>query len=110
MFKGLVSRVFRRSREEEEAEMKLRRHLDDSVACTLIRLVLENPGITNKALADKSRMDAVTVDEALSRLVGDGLVVQEPPEHAGYSIGEAAKTAVTRHLPLTYQCPGMMRE
>jgi hypothetical protein len=28
----------------------------------------------------------------------------------GYYIAEAAKAAVERHLPLNYQCPGMMRE
>jgi MarR family len=111
VLKEWLSAVFGGNKPDDEAEGKLKPYLHDGDACALLRLVLENPGITPDDLAKRSRIDKTAVENYLNGMVQDGLVVIEK-EGAGKGchIDGAAKAAVTEHLPLNYQCPGMMRE
>ncbi len=77
----------------------------------MLRLILENPGITPDDLAKRSRIDKTVVDGFLNGMVLNGLVtVEKEGTNAGHHIAGAAKAAVVEHLPLNYQCPGMRRE
>jgi predicted HTH transcriptional regulator len=99
------------NRRNDEAERKLEPYLRDDNARVLLRLVLENPDITPDSLAKRSRADKDLVNGHLDRMVTDGLIVIEKEgDSAGCHIAGAAKAAVAEHLPLNYQCPGMMRE
>lgn len=99
------------NRPNDEAERKLKPYLHDNDACILLRLVLENPGITPDDLAKRSRVDKARVNGYLDRMVSDGLIVIEKEGTGeGCHIAGAVKAVVVEHLPLNYQCPGMMRE
>ena len=96
---------------DDEARRKLEPWLRDGNACILLRLVLENPGIVPDDLAKRSRIDETVVEGCLKGMIRDGLVVIEKEgAGTGCHIAEAAKAVVAEHLPLNYQCPGMMRE
>ncbi len=88
-------------------EVRVRQAIADDQACILLRLVLENPGISPEQLADRARTDQAVVRQCLESHVAVGLIEQD--SGAGYSVTEAAKPAVIRHLPLNYQCPGLLR-
>ncbi len=108
MLKEWLMAVFGGNRQNDEAEGKLKPYLRDGDACILLRLVLENPGITPDDLAKRSRVDKALVNGYLDRMVPDGLIVIEKEgTAAGCHIAGAAKAAVAEHLPLNYQCPGM---
>jgi predicted transcriptional regulator len=95
----------------DDFERKLKPYLSDGNACVILRLVLENPGSTPDELAGRSRVDKAVVEGYLKGMLLNGLVtVEKEGTSAGYHIAGAAKTAVVEHLPLNYQCPGMMRE
>ncbi len=107
MLKDWFRRALGRSTKDDDIERKLGRYLTDGNACMLLRLVLENPGIPATSLAGRAHMNEDTAAACLKNLAGDGLIVFE---QAGYHIAGAAKAAVVKHLPLNYQCPGMLRE
>lgn len=103
--------VFGRTARNDDAEWRLKPYLCDDNACIILRLVLENPGITPDDLAKRSRIEKAAVDNYLNGMVQNGLVVIEKEGAVkGCHIAGAAKAAVAEHLPLNYQCPGMMRE
>ncbi|OPY28881.1 MAG: hypothetical protein A4E28_01268 [Methanocella sp. PtaU1.Bin125] len=90
---------------------KLERYLSDGDACALLRLVLENPGITAGQLDGRAGMGHDTVAAWLKKLADDGLIVTEcEAGQAGFHIAAGAKAAVVERLPLNYQCPGLRRE
>jgi hypothetical protein len=96
---------------EDDAEWKLKPYLCDGNACILLRLVLENPGIAPDELAKRSGVEKTAAENYLNGMILNGLVVVEKgATGSGCHITEAAKAAVVTHLPLNYQCPGMMRE
>lgn len=95
----------------DDVELRLRLCLKDERSCAVLRLILENPGITMDGLDRRSQMGRVVVEGYVNEFVAGGLVVPEKDgERTGYHIAGAAKAAVAEHLPLNYQCPGMMRE
>lgn len=111
MLKEWLRTMFGGDRQNDEAERKLKLYQHDGDACVLLRLVLENPGITPDDLAKRSRVDKALVNGYLDRMASDGLIVIEKEGNGtGCHIAGTAKTAVAEHLPLNYQCPGMMRE
>ena len=79
----------------------------DDRACVILKLVLENPGSSLEKLADRALAGQDELQTCLEHLLGAGLIEQD--SRAGYSVTEAAKLAVIRHLPLNYQCPGLLR-
>jgi predicted transcriptional regulator len=90
---------------------KLKPYLGDANACVILRLVLENPGITPADLTRRSQFDKTVVEGYLNEMILNGFVIVEKEGASpGYYIAETAKAAVADHLPLNYQCPGMMRE
>jgi len=98
-------------RREDDARRKLKPYLCDDNACIVLRLVLENPGIAPDQLASRSRIEAAAVENYLKELARDGLIIVEKGGAGeGCFIAPAAKAAVVEHLPLNYQCPGLMRE
>jgi hypothetical protein len=111
MLKEWLQAVLGRPGRSDEAGRKLEPWLRDGNACILLRLVLENPGIAPGELAKRSRVDEKVVQDCLNGMVRDGLVVIEKEgTGAGCHIAGDAKAAVAEHLPLNYQCPGMLRE
>jgi hypothetical protein len=111
VLKEWLQGVLGQNRRNNDAERKLKPWLRDSNACAILRLVLENPGITPDGLAKRSRIDKTVVEGFLNGMVLNGLVVVENDGvGAGYHIAGTAKAAVVEHLPLNYQCPGMRRE
>jgi predicted transcriptional regulator len=95
----------------DEIERKLKPCLRDERSCALLRLILENPGITIAGLARKSHLESVIIEGLVNGFIASGLVISEKEgKGTGYHIAGAAKAAVVRHLPLNYQCPGMMRD
>jgi DNA-binding IclR family transcriptional regulator len=80
---------------------------DDDEACSILRLVLENPGISSEKLVARVGHGQNTVRPCLDRLAEAGLVGLGPD--AGYSVAGRAKAAVIKYLPLNYQCPGLLR-
>jgi hypothetical protein len=111
VLKEWLRAVFGSNRPNDEAERKLEPYLRDGDACVLLRLVLENPGITSDSLAERSRVDKAAVENYLDGMVLNGLIVIEKEgAGAGCHIASAAKAAVAAHLPLNYQCPGLLRE
>jgi hypothetical protein len=98
-------------RRKSDAEWKLKPYLCDDNACIILRLVLENPGIAPDDLAKRSGVHKTAAENYLNGMILNGLVVVEKGAAGeGCHITEAAKAAVAEHLPLNYQCPGMMRE
>lgn len=91
----------------DESGRKLEPYLADGNACALLRLVLENPGITTDTLAIRAHVGADTAAACIKKLSDDGIVVSD---QAGHHIATAAKAAVVERLPLHYQCPGLRRE
>jgi hypothetical protein len=111
VLKEWLKAVFGDNGPNADAEKKLEPYLRDGDACILLRLVLENPGISPDDLAKRSRVDKALVESCLDRMVRDGLIVIEKEgAGAGCHIADTAKVAVVEHLPLNYQCPGMLRE
>jgi hypothetical protein len=111
MLKEWLRDVLGQNRRNNDAERKLKPWLRDGNACVILRLVLENPGITPDELAKRSGIDKTVVDGFLNGMVLNGLaVIEKEGASAGYHIAGAAKAAVVEHLPLNYQCPGMLRE
>lgn len=111
MLKEWLRGVPGRGRRDDDVERKLEPYLTDSNACMLLRLVLENPGITITSLAGRSRIDEGAAAACLKKLAVDGfIVVEKEGGQAGYYIAGNAKAAVAEYLPLNYQCPGMLRE
>ena len=111
MLKEWLRGVPGRGRRDDDIERKLGPYLADSNACTLLRLVLENPGITATSLAGRAHIDEGTVAACLDKLADDGIIVAEKEGgQTGYHVAGDAKAAVAEHLPLNYQCPGMLRE
>jgi hypothetical protein len=111
VLKEWLRAVFGHERPGDDAEWRLKPYLCDDNACILLRLVLENPGITVDDLTGRSRIEKTAVGNYLDGMVLNGLVVLEKEgAGAGYHIADAAKAAVVEHLPLNYQCPGMLRE
>ncbi len=103
--------AFGRGAGGDEYARKLEPYLADGNACALLRLVLENPGITLTALAGRAQLTGGATGAFLKRLMTDGLVVAGNEDgQAGYHIAGAAKAAVVERLPLNYQCPGLKRE
>ncbi|HUL62247.1 MAG TPA: winged helix-turn-helix domain-containing protein [Methanocella sp.] len=110
MLKGWLGRLLR-GEKTDDYERKLKRCLRDQRCGIVIRLVQENPGISAVALAKRSHLDLDAVAGYLNGLMANGLVVAESEDgRAGYHIADAAKAAVVKHLPLNYQCPGLLRE
>ena len=73
-----------------------RNYLHDGDACALLRLVLENPGITPNDLAKRSRIDKTAVENYLNGMVQDGpVVIEKEGAGKGCHIDGAAKAAVT---------------
>jgi hypothetical protein len=111
VLKEWIGALLRRTGSDDDIVWRLKPYLCDDNACILLRLVLENPGIAPDDLAKRSRIDKTAVDNYLAGMVLNGLVVIEKSgAGSGCHIAEAAKPAVTEHLPLNYQCPGMLRE
>ena len=97
--------------QKDDVQWKLKPYLCDDNACIILRLVLENPGITPDQLAQRSRVEKAAVENYLKGMAMNGLVVIEKGSAGeGCFIASAAKAAVVEHLPLNYQCPGMLRE
>jgi hypothetical protein len=95
----------------DDAGCRIRPYLRDGDACAILRLVLENPGITADQLARRSKIGRTTVAGYLNGMTANGLVVAEKEEWGtGYHIAEDAKAAVVEFMPLNYQCPGLQRE
>ncbi len=107
MLKEWFRRALGRGSKDADVERKLGQYLTDSESCTLLRLILENPGISTATLVGRAHMDKVATATCLEKLAGDGIIISEG---AGYHIAADAKAAVVKHLPLNYQCPGMLRE
>jgi hypothetical protein len=107
MLRALLEKITGGRSRESEAERRLRPYLGDEKACAMLRLALENPGITTEKLAARAHMDMGDAGRLLARLEEDGLVTVEP---GGCYVREDAKAAVVKHLPLNYQCPGMLRD
>jgi DNA-binding MarR family transcriptional regulator len=107
MFRALLEKIAGRRSRESEAERRLRPYLGDEKACVVLRLVLENPGITTEKMATRAHMDMADAGRIVARLEEDGLVTEE---QGGWHVREDAKAAVAKHLPLNYQCPGMLRD
>jgi predicted HTH transcriptional regulator len=111
MLKEWLQGVLGRGRRDDDIERKLRPYLAVGNACTILRFILENPGITATSLAGRTHIDEGTVDACLDKLADDGIIVAENEGgQAGYHVAGDAKAAVAEHLPLNYQCPGMLRE
>lgn len=110
MIRGLLEKILGREAREREAESRLLPYLSDEIACAVLRIVLENPGVSCKGVAAKAHTDSVEAGKLLVKLIDAGLVTLELGDRAGYFITEDAKPAMVRYLPLNYQCPGMMRE
>jgi len=111
VLKEWMDGLFRRGAGNDDFGSKLRHYLDDDNACVLLRLILENPGITIDRLAQRSQIDYAITEAHVHGFIASGLVVPEKEgDRTGYHISGAAKAAVVEHLPLNYQCPGMMRE
>ncbi len=91
---------------DDDVRRKLKPYLRDGNACAILRLVLENPGITPDRIAQRTGLDATTLGGYLNGMVANGIVVED----GGFHIAGPAKAAVVEHLPLNYQCPGMLRE
>ncbi len=110
MLKGWLGGLFR-GEKTDDYERKLKRCLRDQRCGIVLRLVLENPGISAAALAQRSHLDPATVEGYLNGLMAGSLVVAETEGgRAGYHVAAAAKAAIVKHLPLNYQCPGLQRE
>jgi hypothetical protein len=106
---GLLRVLSGRDR-DHDIRRKLEPWLRDGNACAILRLILENPGITRDRLARRSGIDKTVADGSQDGLVRDGLVVVDRGgAEGGCHIAGSAKAAVVEHLPLNYQCPGMMR-
>ncbi len=111
MLKKWISGLFRHGARNDDFRPELKPYLDDDNACTLLRLILENPGITIDRLAQRSQIDYAVIKAHVHGFVASGLVIPEKEgDRTGYHITNAAKAAVVEGLPLNYQCPGMMRE
>jgi hypothetical protein len=111
MLKEWLSGAFGRGKKSSDIGRKLAPYLEDADACPVLRLVLENPGITIESLSIRAHMDTLAVAGCLKRMADDGLVtVEAEGGQAGYHIAADAKAAVVQRLPLNYQCPGMLRE
>ncbi len=110
MLKEWLRATFKRD-SDSDAERKLEPFLAEPRNCTLLRLILENPGIEADALARRSQLDKDVITGDVDRFIGSGLVVAEREgARTGFHIAGSAKAAVAGHLPLNYQCPGMLRE
>lgn len=111
MLKKWLHMESRRGRKDNDAGRKLEPYLTDGNACTILRLILENPGITTESLAGRPQLNTDAIAVFLKRMTEDGLIVAEKEAgQPGYHIAGDAKAAVAEHLPLHYQCPGMLRE
>lgn len=95
-------------KKDDGMDAAVRAAIADDKVCAILRLVVENPGISEAMLADRSRLEPGVVRACLVRLTSLGLV--EGDADGGYCVPEAAKPAVMAHLPLYYQCPGLKRE
>ena len=110
MLKGWL-RTLLQGKGKGDIAHKLKPFLKDERSRAVLRLVLENPGIGVDALALRSLLDRDVVEGYVNGFIAGGLVVPEKEgESTGYHIADAAKAAVVEHLPLNYQCPGLMRE
>jgi hypothetical protein len=110
VLRELLRALSRRDR-DDDVRRKLKPYLRDSDACIILRLVLENPGITPVEIVGRSRIDQTVVEGYLNGMVMDGIaVIEKDGNGVGYHIAGPAKAAVVEHLPLNYQCPGMLRE
>jgi hypothetical protein len=95
----------------DDVRRKLEPFLAEPRSCALLRLILENPGIGADAMARRSQLDEDAVHGYVDGFIASGLVVAEREgARTGFHIADVAKAAVVEHLPLNYQCPGMMRE
>lgn len=111
MLKKWLQRLRDRDNKNDDAPRKLEPYLADGSASALLRLILENPGITATSLAGRAQLDTDSVGAFLKRMTDDGLIVAEKEAgQPGYHIAGDAKAAVAERLPLNYQCPGMLRE
>jgi predicted transcriptional regulator len=111
MLKKWLHILHDRGSKNDDAPRKLEPYLTDGNACAVLRLILENPGITALSLAGRAHLDEGTVAAWLKKFEDDRLVVAENEAgQACYHIAGDAKAAVAERLPLNYQCPGMLRE
>ena len=104
MFKSLKGWL---SPKDDPMDAVVRAAIADDQLCVVLRLVLENPGITGEKLAEWAGLGPGMAGQCLERLIVDRLI--EKDAGAGYSVAESACTAVIKYLPLHYQCPGLKR-
>jgi hypothetical protein len=90
VLKEWLRAIFGDNRPNDDSGRKLKPYLHDGDACVLLRLILENPGITPDDMVKRSRVDKALVEGYLDRLIADGLVVIEK---------EGAAKAVTLPAP-----------
>lgn len=106
MFRSLLDRLGKR-RETDELEQAAVRILGDAQTCDVLRLIMESPGIGSDDLTFRTGVEKGVIERCLKQLIDERLVVLEM---TGYYVTEESKPAVVRHLPLNYQCPGMLRK
>jgi hypothetical protein len=75
--------------------------LNDEARALILKKVMETPGIT----AD--RLDT----SIAGKLVQEGILIMEREGGiAGYYVTADARSILIEHMPLHYQCPGLLKE
>lgn len=104
MFKSLKGWL---SGKEDPMDAVVRQAVSDDRVCAVLRLVLENPGISGDKLAERAGLGPGVAGQCVERLIADRLI--EKDGGGGYSVAESARPAAIKYLPLNYQCPGLLR-
>lgn len=108
---GKFTRIFKRSSGNSELDTTVLSYLRNETSKSLLQAILENPGITNQKLSEKFELDKSSIHWHIDRFQKDSIVTfEQEGKFKRYFISPDARTVLIRHMPLNYQCPGMLRE
>jgi predicted transcriptional regulator len=108
---GKFSRIFVNSHTYDDREKLVASHLRSETGRRILGTLMETPGISNQALADKLGIEKSLAYRYVQGLLDDGIIMSEwEGKSKLYYITAAAKEPLIKLMPLHYQCPGLLKE
>jgi predicted transcriptional regulator len=99
---GKFSRVFRNSHTYDDFEKTVIAHLQNQTSRSVLLLVLEQPGITNKEMAERLGVEKTAIHWHIDKFVNDGLIsYRKEGKFKRYFLGENSRVILEKFTDRT---------